>query len=79
MSLINEYITKIRKGWGPLQLEDELQKLIAVYNKYLKTYLIVYSAAMQKNIPELSLNQDDFYTIVDLLNEKKDQIKLTFI
>ncbi|HQO03870.1 MAG TPA: ATP-dependent Clp protease proteolytic subunit [Spirochaetota bacterium] len=78
MSLINDYITKIRNGWGPLQLEDELQKLISVYNKHRNTYLIIYSAAMQKNIPEISLNQDDFYTIVDLLSEKKGSNSIDF-
>ena len=46
MSLIHEYINKIRNGWGSIQLEDELQKLIIQYNKYKKTYLLVYSAAI---------------------------------
>ncbi len=76
MSLINEYINKIRGGWGPLQLEDELQKLISKYNKHRGTYLLLYSAAMQKNIPEIGLNQDDYYTIVDLLKGKRGLPKI---
>lgn len=79
MSLLNEYIGKIRSGWGPLQLEDELQKLISKYNKHRKTYLLIYTAGMQKNIPEIGLNQEDFYTIVDLLNNKKGLPKIDIL
>lgn len=71
MSLLNEYIGKLRTGWGPLQLEDELQKLISKYNKHRGTYLLLFAAGMQKNIPDIGLNQDDFYTIADLLKNKK--------
>lgn len=52
MSLLNEYIGKLRTGWGPLQLEDELQKLISQYNKHRSTYLLLFAAGMQKNIPD---------------------------
>jgi hypothetical protein len=76
MSLLNEYIAKKHGGWGPLQLEDELQKLISKYNKQRNTYLFLYAVAMQKNIPEIILSQDDFYTIFDLLSEKKGLPKI---
>ncbi len=76
MSMLNEYIQKIRSGWGPIELENELQKLIANCNKHRNSYLFLYAAAMQKNIPEIGMNQDDFYTIVDLLNNKKGLHKI---
>jgi len=70
MSLMQEYINRIKSGWGSHELENELQQLIAKYNKFKKTYLFVYSAAIGKSIPDVSLYQDDFYIIHDMLTKK---------
>lgn len=74
MSYITEYIDNFKKGWGPLDLEKELNRLIAEYNTRKKTYLFVYAASVGKPIPEVALDQKDFYTICDLLRAKKGQI-----
>ena len=71
MSLMNEYIEKIKNGWGSVEFESELLKLISEYNKLRNTYLFVYSAAIGKPIPGVSLEQSDFYIIHDLLVNKK--------
>jgi hypothetical protein len=75
MSLMNEYINK--KLNGP-QLELELLKLITRYNKLRNTYLFVYAAAIGKPIPEVQLEQGDYYIIHDLLRNKKDFNKIDF-
>lgn len=68
MGLMNEYI---ERRLGVTDLQSELQKLISNYNKLRDTYTIVYSTAIGKPIPipDLSLSQDDYYIIHDLLNE----------
>lgn len=71
MSLMKEYIDKMNKGWGGVDLENELLRLISEYNKHRNTYLFVYTAAIGKPIPAVQLMQDDFYTIYDLLVNKK--------
>lgn len=72
MSLMTEYIEKLTKeGWGSIDLEAELLKLISEYNKLRSTYLFVYAAAIGKPIPGIVLEQGDFYTIRDLLTGKK--------
>jgi len=68
---MNEYIEKIKNGWGSVEFESELLKLISEYNKLRNTYLFVYSAAIGKPIPGVSLEQSDFYIIHDLLVNKK--------
>lgn len=68
MGLMNEYIDKLNSGWGIIDLEKELQGLIKNYNEYRNSYLFIYSAAISKQIPMISLVQDDFYIIHDLLN-----------
>ena len=40
-SLMNEYIDKINNGWGSLEFEAELLRLIGEYNRLKKTYLFV--------------------------------------
>ncbi len=72
MSLLDEYIGKIKKGWSSIELESELLKLISEYNKLRDTYLFVYSTAIGKPIPAVALEQADFYVIRDLLTGKKD-------
>ena len=48
-------------------LEKELLSLIGKYNKLRNTFLLVYSAAISKPIPAISLDMDDYYIIYDLL------------
>ena len=67
MSLLNEYINK---SFGPIELENELLRLIGEYNKLRSTCLLVYAAAAEKQIPFVSLLQSDFYTIRDLLSRQ---------
>lgn len=70
MGLIGEYIAK---NYTSYQYEKELQELIKKYNKKTNSYLFIYAAALEKNIPEVSLSQEDYYFIFDMLrkiNEK---------
>ena len=78
MSLMKEYIDKMNKGWGGIDLENELLRLIKEYNKLRGTYLFVYTSAIGKPIPAVQLMQDDFYTIYDLLSNRKDIKKIDF-
>ena len=64
MGLMNEYIGR---GLSANDLEDELLKLIAQYNKATKRYLMIYSSALSKPIPGTSLSMDDYYITADLL------------
>jgi hypothetical protein len=48
----------IKKKFGAIQLELELDRLIKAYNKMRGNYLIVYAAAMGKDIPDLGLNMN---------------------
>jgi len=75
-SLMNEYIDKINNGWGSLEFEAELLRLIGEYNRLKKTYLFVYASAISKPIPGVPLEQDDFYIIRDLLSSKKNIDKI---
>jgi len=73
MSILNDYIS--RNLSGP-ELEAELIRLITEYNRLRDTYLFIYSAAANKNIPAVPLEQADFYVIHDLLSCKKDIKKI---
>ena len=76
MGLMNEYI---ERRLSATDLQSELQKLILHYNKLRETFTIVYAAAVGKPIPipDLSLSQDDYYIIHDLLSDA-DSSKLDF-
>jgi hypothetical protein len=66
-SILKEYISK---RLGVLDLQNELQRLIAAYNKHTGRYLFVYAADINKARArgiDVSLVQDDFYTIQDIL------------
>jgi hypothetical protein len=68
MGLMNEYIGK---RMDTSQLELELRSLIQLYNQHRKTYLFVYASALNKpNIPDIAINQDDYYLIHDILRDK---------
>lgn len=73
-SILSEYL---KKNMGLIDLQSELQKLIKDYNKYTGRYLFVYSSDINKGRTrgiDVSLIQDDFYNIQDILRvstEKK--------
>ncbi|OHB77788.1 MAG: peptidase [Planctomycetes bacterium RBG_16_55_9] len=66
MSYLIDYINR---KFGPIELEAELLRLIGQYNEVRDTYLLVYTASIDKQIPLISLMQSDFYTIRDLLSD----------
>jgi len=76
MSLTNEYITNIKKGWKNIDFENELTKLIQKYNQIRNTELLIYVSSLEKRIQENILSHEDYYVIHDLLNKKNDQKKL---
>ena len=57
-------------------MEAELLNLISQYNKERDTYLFVYAAAVDKQVPHVPLEQGDYYIIRDLLADKKDNQKV---
>ena len=65
MNYLNEYISK---GWSHVELENELVRLIKEYNKIRKCTLLVYAATPESPVPDVALNQKDFYFIKDLLD-----------
>jgi hypothetical protein len=64
MGLMSEYISR---RLSASDLEAELIRLIKEYNIRRETFAIVYAVAIGKQIPDISLNQEDYYTIYDLL------------
>jgi hypothetical protein len=76
-SILKDYISK---RLGVLDLQNELQRLIAAYNKHTGRYMFVYAADINKARArgvDVSLVQDDFYTIQDILRES-DKKKIDF-
>ena len=72
MGYLSEYLQKINAHqWGIIQLKDELKKLIKEYNKIKGTQLLVYTAAIGKNIPGVTIEQNDFYFINDIESSYK--------
>jgi len=72
MGLMSEYIKL-----SAADLESELLRLVSSYNKLRNTFAVVYAAAIGKPIPDVPLNQDDYYLIHDLLRDA-DSRKLDF-
>lgn len=70
MGYLNEYIDK---RLSPNELMDELKSLVEKYNLLTGRYLYLYVAAMAKRIPGLSLEQEDFYIIRDMLKDVQNQ------
>ena len=64
MGYLNEYIDK---NLSPNELMNELKRLVLEYNSLTGRYLYLYVAAMTKKIPGISLEQEDFYIIRDML------------
>ena len=70
MGYLSEYLQKINTHqWGIIQLKEELKKLVKEYNKLKETQLLVYTAAIGKNIPGVAIEQNDFYFINDILKD----------
>lgn len=68
-SILNEYLNR---RMGLIDLQSELQRLIKQYNSYTGRYLFVYSSDINKGRVggvDISLIQDDFYNIQDILRE----------
>ena len=68
MGFMNEYI---KRKLSAIDLQSELQKLISEYNKIRGAFTLVYISAIGKHaqIPDVSLSQDDYYLIHDLLRD----------
>lgn len=69
MGYLNEYIDR---NLTPNDLMVELLKLVNNYNLKTGHYLYIYVAAMAKHIPGISLEQEDFYIIRDMLKDVND-------
>ena len=73
-SILNEYISK---RWGVLEYKQELRNLIKKYSDQTGRNIFIYAADFNKGRRgiDVSLMQDDFYTIQDILRESdKEQI-----
>lgn len=64
---MSEYIAK---RMSAKDLEAELLALIKRYNQLKGTFLLVYSSAISKPIPQTSLSMDDYFTIFDILKNQ---------
>ena len=67
-SILEEYINK---GLGSIDLKNELKRLLNLYNQKTGRNLFIYASdfnKMRQGI-DVSLMQDDFYTIQDVLRE----------
>lgn len=76
-SILNEYLSK---RFGLIDLQDELQRLIKLYNKHTGRYMFIYAADINKarnGGVDVSMVQDDFYNIQDILREST-QKKIDF-
>ena len=70
MGFMNEYINK---KMTMADLENELTELIKQYNSFRGTHLIVYAGAIGKQVPDIALSMDDYYTIYDMLREVESE------
>jgi len=73
-SILNEYLAK---RWGVIDFKTELKSLIEKYSDLTGRNLFIYAADFNKGRRgiDVSLMQDDFYTIEDILRESdKKQI-----
>lgn len=72
-SILNDYVSR---RLGLIDLQNELQRLIKEYNKHTGRYLFVYASDITKGRRgvDVSLVQDDFYNIQDILRETGKEI-----
>ncbi len=76
-SLLNEYISK---RMSALELENELVRLIQIYNKEKGTYLLIFATDFEKGHLQglnLSLNMGDYHILHEMLrNVKSDKLDI---
>lgn len=68
-SILDEYL---KRNMGVVEMQAEIQQLIGKYNKATGRYMLVYAADINKGRSkgiDVSLVQDDFYAIQDILRE----------
>lgn len=72
-SILEDYINK---GLGSIDLKNELKRLTKLYNKHTGRNLFIYASDFNKQRQgiDVSLMQDDFYTIQDILRESDKEI-----
>lgn len=75
MGAINDYINRRLK---PAEIEAELKSLITQYRAVTGNYLFIYCAALNKGQHDISLGQDDYYIVHDLLHELQDVDNIDF-
>jgi hypothetical protein len=68
VGLMNEYIAR---KLSAQDLIKEFLTLISKYNKLRNSYLLVYASAIAKQIPDVAIEQQDYYVIRDLLAERR--------
>lgn len=76
MNYLNEYMSR---HMSHFDLENELTKLIREYNELRNCTMLVYAATTESPIPDVALNQKDFYFIKDLLDScdtKSDKLEI---
>ena len=76
MNYLNEYMSK---RLTHIDLENELTKLIKKYNELRDCTMLVYAATTESPVPDVALNQKDFYFIKDLLDsceKKTDKLEI---
>lgn len=74
MSYMDEYIDK---GLNPIQLEEELMKLINDYDEITGKHLFLYSVDLNTPDVPTAISIDDLYTIKDILRND-DSERLSF-
>lgn len=68
MSYFHEYLDKMQKeNLSILDLQQELSKQLGIINNAWECYSFIFSTAMNKDVPGVSLNSDDFQMIFDML------------
>lgn len=70
MGYLNEYLNK---NLEPNKLFDELQSLMKSYKENTGREIFLYVAAMFKNIPGISMDQEDFYVFRDMLSNYSNE------
>lgn len=75
MGAINDYINR---GLQPNELELELKSLIKQYSNLTGNYLFIYCAAISKEQNDISLQQEDYFIVHDLLHDVQGVTNLDF-
>jgi len=75
MGAINDYINKRLQ---PAELELELKELVKQYNELTGNYLFIYCSAISKEQNDISLQQEDYFIVHDLLHDIQGVSNLDF-